>query len=169
MLAAGNALPVAGRPQGWRQAFLSEGEPDRLCAIQVLIGPENHGRGLSRPLLEHMRGLAVARGWTLEAPVRPTWKSRYPLIPIERYATWRRDDGLLYDPWLRAHERLGAEVLGPADEAMLIEGSRAEWEDWTGMHFPEDGSYVVPGALVPVELADGRGVYVEPCVWMRHG
>ena len=43
------------------------------------------------------------------------------------------------------------------------------WEDWTGMHFPEDGSYVVPGALVPVEFAGGRGVYVEPCVWMRHG
>ena len=28
------------------------------------------------------------------APVRPTWKERYPLVPIERYAAWRRPDGL---------------------------------------------------------------------------
>jgi hypothetical protein len=27
---------------------------------------------------------------------------------------------------------------------------------------------VVPGALVPVEFAGGRGVYVEPNLWMRH-
>jgi hypothetical protein len=119
-------------------------------------------------MLEHMRGLAAAHGWRLYAPVRPTWKERYPLIPIERYAQWRRDDGLLFDPWLRSHERLGAEVIGTAEEAMLIEGSRDDWQDWTEMTFPEDGSYVVRGALVPVELSGGRGVYAEPCVWMRH-
>ncbi len=167
-LAVGNAIPVHGMPHAWRQAFLSEGAPDRLCAIQVLLGPGNHGRGLGSRMLEHMRGLARARGWELVAPVRPTWKARYPLTPIERYAAWRRPDGLLYDPWLRVHERLGAEVLGPADEAMVIEGSRDEWEEWTGMVFLDDGSYVVPGALVPVEFRDERGVYAEPCVWMRH-
>jgi GNAT superfamily N-acetyltransferase len=168
VLAEACSIPVRGMPQAWRQAFLSEGEPDRLCALQVLIAPEQQGRGLSRPMLEHMRGLARERGWELVAPVRPTRKERYPLIPIERYARWRRDDGLLFDPWLRVHERLGAEVIGTAEEAMLIEGSRADWQDWTGMELPEDGSYVVPGALVPVELRDGRGVYSEPCVWMRH-
>ena len=41
-------------------------------------------------------------------------------------------------------------------------------EEWTGMRFPEDGDYVVPGALVPVKLAAGVGVYTEPNVWMRH-
>jgi hypothetical protein len=34
----------------------------------------------------------------LIAPVRPSWKERYPLVPIERYAGWRRADGLLFDP-----------------------------------------------------------------------
>jgi GNAT superfamily N-acetyltransferase len=169
VLAEGCAIPVRGLPAGWRQAFLAEGEPDRLCAIQVLVAQERQGRGLSRTMLEHMRGLAAVRGWELVAPVRPTWKERYPLIPIERYASWRRGDGLLFDPWLRTHERLGATVIGTAPQAMLIEGSRAEWETWTGMDFPDDGSYVVPGALVPVEFAGGRGVYDEPCVWMRHG
>ena len=36
------------------------------------------------------------------------------------------------------------------------------------MAFPEDGDYVVPGALVPVHFKNGRGVYVEPNVWVRH-
>jgi len=38
------------------------------------------------------------------------------------------------------------------------------------MAFPDSGSYVVEGALVPVEIDRGKGVgrYVEPNVWMRH-
>ena len=34
----------------------------------------------------------------------------------------------------------------------------------------ESGSYLVPGALVPVEMDVGkdRGVYVEPNAWMFH-
>ena len=51
---------------------------------------------------------------------------------------------------------------------MGIEGSVDDWEAWTGLVFPEDGDYIVPGALVPVRFAGGRGVYVEPNVWMRH-
>jgi hypothetical protein len=170
VLAEGASIPVAGMPAGWRQAFLSEGEPDRLCALMVLIAPHNHGRGLSRPMLEFMRGLAAQRGWELVAPVRPTRKERYPLIPIERYAQWRREDGLLFDPWLRTHERLGASVIGTGNEAMLVEGTIAEWEEWTRMPFPGSGPHVVPGALVPVEVdvERDRAVYAEPCVWMRH-
>jgi GNAT superfamily N-acetyltransferase len=169
VLAEGCSIPVAGLPAGWRDAFLVEGEPDRLCALQVLIAPEQQGRGLSRPMLEHMRGLASTRGWQLWAPVRPTLKARYPLAPIEQYVEWRRDDELLFDPWLRAHERLGAAVHSIAHGSMRIAGSRADWQDWTGMVFPGNGSYVVPGALVPVEFSDEGGLYVEPNVWMRHG
>lgn len=55
-----------------------------------------------------------------------------------------------------------------AEAAMLIEGSREEWEGWTEMAFPADGTYVVPGALVPVTFTDGHGVYREPCVWVEH-
>jgi hypothetical protein len=46
----------------------------------------------------------------------------------------------------------------------------ADWEEWTEMTFPESGAYVVPGALVPVEIDRERneGVYVEPNVWMVH-
>ena len=55
-----------------------------------------------------------------------------------------------------------------APRSMTISGSRAEWEEWTGMTFPDDGDYVVPGALVPVHFKNERGLYVEPNVWVRH-
>jgi hypothetical protein len=102
--------------------------------------------------------------------VRPTLKHRYPLTPIERYMEWRRDDGLLFDPWLRAHERAGAEIVGPAPDSLVSEGTVAELEEWCGLAFPESGSYVVEGALVPVEIdrEQDRGRYREPNVWMRH-
>jgi hypothetical protein len=104
----------------------------------------------------------------LIAPVRPTWKERYPLIPIERYVLWRRADGSHFDPWLRVHERVGGEIVASAPESMLIEAPVADWEEWAGMRFPEDGTYVFPGALAPLEVRDGIGRHVEPNVWVRH-
>jgi hypothetical protein len=74
------------------------------------------------------------------------------------------------DPWLRPHERLGAEIVKVAPQSMRVLGTVAEWEDWAEMPFPETGAYVVPGALVPVDIDRGRdeGTYVEPNVWMVH-
>ena len=116
-----------------------------------------------------MRDVAARSGYSsLIAPVRPTWKDRYPLIPMERYVRWTRDDGLPFDPWLRVHARLGAALLEVCPASMVVEGTSEEWQTWTDMSFPDDGEYVVPGALVPVRFANGRGTYVEPNVWMRH-
>ena len=100
--------------------------------------------------------------------MRPTWKDRYPLIPIERYLSWRRADGSHFDPWLRLHERVGGEILAAAPDSMTIEAPVADWEAWTGMAFPEDGDYVVPGMLDPLRVRDGRGRHVEPNVWVVH-
>ncbi len=144
-------------------------EPDVLSAMVAVVDRSRHREGLSRLLIEAMRDLAGRAGFrSLIAPVRPTWKDRYPLIPLERYARWTREDGLPFDPWIRVHARLGAELLEVCPASMRVEGSREQWGTWTGMHFPDDGEYVVPGALVPVEFADGHGVYVEPNLWMRH-
>jgi len=154
------------------ETWFGDGEPpqpDVLSAMIAVVDRRRHGEGLSRLLLEAMRDLARDAGFSsLIAPVRPTWKERYPLIAMERYAWWTRSDGLPFDPWLRVHARLGAELLEVCPASMTVEGSSTEWEGWTGMAFPEDGDYVVPGALVPVVFCDGRGTYVEPNVWMRH-
>ena len=122
-------------------------------------------------MLEAMRHAAAARGVKdLVAPVRPSRKHLYPLTPIERYVEWRRDDGLLFDPWLRTHERAGATLVRVAPSSMRIAGTIENWEGWTGLRFPDTGTYVVPGALIPVDIDVDRdeGLYVEPNVWMRH-
>ncbi len=106
----------------------------------------------------------------LIAPVRPTLKSLYPLTPMERYVEWTRPDGTAFDPWVRVHQRLGAEQLQVAPGAMTVRGKVADWEDWTGMSFPESGPYIVGGALQPISIdceAD-LGYYADPNVWMRH-
>lgn len=171
VLAQGNCVPVRGMPAHWRDAFPNafegEGEPDRICALAIIVAAEHQGEGLSARMLGHMRSLAEPFG-RLVAPVRPTWKARHPHMPIEEYAALRRDDRTHLDPWIRTHERAGGTILGTAEEAMLIEGARAEWEEWTGLDLPDDGEAIVPEALVPVRFENGRGVYREPCVWVEH-
>jgi hypothetical protein len=66
-------------------------------------------------------GRAVSAGLErVIAPVRPSLKTRYPLTPMENFARWNRGDGLHLDPWVRTHQRLGATILGPAADSMVI-------------------------------------------------
>ena len=155
------------------EARFAEGspEPNVLCALQILIAPEFRAQGLSGRMIQRMAEIGCDHGLdTLIAPVRPNLKHRYPLTPMERYIAWRRPDGTHLDPWLRTHERLGAEIAKVAPESSRIPGTVAEWEEWAELTFPETGAYVVPGALSPVEIDRERdeGLYVEPNVWMVH-
>lgn len=153
-------------------ACLREGAtPTAASALMIVVSPELLGRGISGQAIKAMAEVVGRHRLTeLVAPVRPTDKHRYPLIPIERYIGWHRDDGLPFDRWIRVHVRVGGEILGPASAAMRVTGSVAEWEGWTGMALPESGSYVVPDALVPVEIDRERdvGEYLEPACWIRH-
>ena len=83
---------------------------------------------------------------------------------------WQREDGAPFDPWLRAHWRLGAEILKVAHPSMVIEANIDEWEEWTGLQFPESGDYVISGALVPIQIdcEMNLGRYIEPNVWVHH-
>ena len=122
-------------------------------------------------MIRAMSDIAAAHGFAdLIAPLRPTWKERYPLTPIDRYAFWTRGNGLPFAPWIRLHVRLGAEVLQPVERSMHITGTVAEWEEWTETAFPESGTYVFPHALATLEIdtAADRGEYWEPNVWVRH-
>jgi hypothetical protein len=142
-----------------------------LCAMVIMIPRALQSRGISTVALQGMAEIGRQNGFgSLIAPVRPSWKERYPLAPIERYAAWRRADGLLFDPWLRVHERLGASVLKPEPESLRITGTIEEWETWTEMSFPESAEYVFPGGLatLAVDRDADRGSYWEPNVWMLH-
>jgi hypothetical protein len=145
--------------------------PTAVSALEIVITPGRRGAGLSRVCIDTMSAITVAHGLAdLVVPVRPTWKHRYPLTPLDRYARWRRSDGQLLDPWLRTHERAGARSIGVCPASMCITGTVSEWEDWTGLVFPESGTYIVPEALVPITIDRERneGRYVEPNFWMRH-
>jgi hypothetical protein len=127
--------------------------------------------GVSAELLLFMKQLARRHGLSsLVAPVRPSLKELYPLTPMERYVRWRRTDGLLFDPWLRTHERIGGRLAAIAPKGNVFRGTVSEWERWTGLALPDSGEYVVRGASHPVSIDRERdeGILTEPNVWMVH-
>jgi GNAT superfamily N-acetyltransferase len=145
--------------------------PNAMSALAAVVDPRLRGKGLSTRVVQEMSRIAARHGLrALVAPVRPTWKGRYPLVPMDHYVRWRAPGGGPFDPWLRVHWRLGARVVRIARRAMVVEASLAQWEEWTGLAFPTSGPYVVPGAFNPVRIdrTRNRGLYVEPNVWMRH-
>ncbi|WP_298383961.1 MULTISPECIES: hypothetical protein [Ferrimicrobium] len=165
---------VADLPKGIDGAIergFDEGDANTLCALLIAIPHVVQRKGMSAVALAAMAALARRHGFaSLIAPVRPSTKERYPLVPIERYATWRRPDGSLFDPWMRVHERAGASVLKAETRSLGITASVSDWEEWTGLEFPETGQYWFPGGLatLAVDRAKDRGSYFEPNVWMHH-
>ena len=184
ILAGQNSAPLpwdgtdAGLPAGWDDQFersvamLESGDSaSALGALQIVVEPERRGQGLADLMLSAMRANAVAHGLhAVIACVRPTMKPRYPLTPIDRYATWTRKDGLPFDPWIRLHVRAGGRIVRPSPRSMTITGSLADWERWTGMTFPETGDYVVEGGCEPVHIdaEAGTGTYHDSNVWVLH-
>jgi GNAT superfamily N-acetyltransferase len=184
LVAAGVSIPfvwdgtVGGLPTGW-DAVVEHGigdwergrRPTALSALSVTVAPDRLGQGLSQLVIRALKQTAVDAGLErMVVPVRPAAKRTYPLTPMERYVRWSLPDGAPFDFWLRTHWRLGATVLGVCPASMVVTADVETWEAWTGMRFPETGPYVVPRALVPVEIDRERDVgrYVEPNVWVEH-
>ena len=118
-----------------------------------------------------MKDIAKANGINnIALPVRPSLKSTYPTIDIEKYITWQNEDGLPFDPWIRVHINDGGKIIGVCRKSMAIEGSISDWESWTGKKLPDSGDYIIEHALVPVRIdkAKDRGTYIEPNVWIIH-
>jgi len=184
LLAVGNCVPVHWRDglerlpdSGVEWAMIAgyetpgAGPANLLSAVQIAVQKSHLGSGLSTPMVAAMREIARKHGLpALVAPVRPVWKARYPLVPMEQYVQWTRADGHPYDPWMRVHTKLGARILRVCHASLTVEGTRDDWQSWTGLWLPESGDYVVDGGLVPVrfDVAKNLGRYVEPNVWMLH-
>jgi hypothetical protein len=145
--------------------------PDTLCVVAATVRADRTGGGLAGQVLTALRDRAEAGGLRrVIVPVRPTLKAAYPLTSMADFQRWTREDGLHLDPWIRTHQRLGATILGPAPRSMVVTGTVAQWERWTGMAFPQTGRYVVAGGLdlVAIDREHDQGLYEETNLWMRH-
>jgi GNAT superfamily N-acetyltransferase len=145
--------------------------PTAFSLMAAAVRPNHDKQGLAtevlRALVERATAADIAH---VVAPIRPTWKHRYPLVSMSEYATWVRDDGLSIDPWIRTHQRMGARILKVAPNSMVIPGTVAEWEQWADMLFPVSGAYVVPDALnlLEVDREADTAIYREENLWIEH-
>jgi len=107
----------------------------------AVVDPGRKGSGTATELIRALSSTGQAMGMTrILVPLRPTRKHLYPLFSIEDYASWVRDDGLPFDPWLRLHVRMGARVISLAREAQTMTGTIQDWEEWTGISLPVSGN-----------------------------
>ncbi|QAS51158.1 GNAT family N-acetyltransferase [Halobacillus litoralis] len=183
-IACGNSVPFhwnghpSELPPGWSSA-LEKGVLERLdnisfntlSAIAIVIHPEHRGTGLSEVMVRKMKQMAIDHNiQQMIAPVRPSLKSDYPLIPMEDYIWWKREDGKPFDHWIRTHWKTGARIIKIAERSMEIPGSISQWEEWTGLKLLSSGSYVIKDGLVPLEVDKevDEAHYIEPNVWMEH-
>lgn len=167
-------LPEGGWDWAFQEAVQNHRQgvkPNFHCAIQIVVRPDYRSQGLSGPMVQAVRALTKSKGLqSLIIPLRPSEKHRYPLISLDDYITWKTEQRLPFDPWLRVHVRAGARVIKVCHESKTIRGTRAEWEQWTGMKFPQSGQYIIYGALSPIEMdvEKEQGLYLEPNVWIVH-
>lgn len=165
-------------PSGYRStltAAVEDYEQGRavtaLSFMAAAVAKEFENQGLARRVLEALAARASDAGLAhVVAPIRPTWKHRYPNVSMAEYMSWTRADGLSIDPWIRTHQRMGATILGPAPDSMVVTGTVAEWEEWADMPFPVTGQYVVPDALNPLNVDRDAGIatYREENLWIQH-
>ncbi|XCM33354.1 GNAT family N-acetyltransferase [Streptomyces parvus] len=170
-------VPPDGLPDtGWdgmvRQAHLTRlagYRGDAVCGLEIMVRPELRGSGLGTRMLREAHANARDKGFRhFIAPVRPPGKADAPHVSMSDYVARSTEAGLPADPLLRAHVKLGSDIVGIAPASMVVPGSVDQWRQWTGLPFDESGPVIVPDALTPVhcDLLNDFAVYVEPNVWV---
>ncbi len=165
-----DALPAAG----WRfamEAFGKNEKPNCLCLLAANIHPAYRRQGLAALLLKKGKEIASSRGLDyMIGPVRPTAKSEFPELSMTEYLIKKNEAGETYDPWLRLHLRLGAELLNICEQSVIIQASAEKWREWTKQKLTSSGKYTLPQGLAPLDLdiSKNLGIYKEPNVWVRY-
>ncbi len=166
-------LPDNGWDEVFRRGMLARGKivTKILSALSVTVAPEFRGKNIPALLIGSLKQAAIEAGFkALVVPVRPTLKKNYPLQDFVQYCEWKNDNNEPFDPWIRAHWRLGAKIIRPAIHSMHIDATLDKWQEWLGMKLPESGQYIIPGGLVPlvVDIQQQMAYYIEPNLWMFH-
>jgi hypothetical protein len=117
----------AGLPEGYRSMLIAAVDDHQqshqataFSFMAAAVANEFDKQGLAARVLDALTKRALEVGLDhVVAPIRPTWKHRYPNVRMAEYAQWRRADGLSIDPWIRTHQRLGATIIGPAPNSTV--------------------------------------------------
>jgi hypothetical protein len=131
--------------------------PNAVSALSMAVQADRRKLGLAEMLVNAMKQTACAEGLeALIVPLRPTRKAEFPLVPMQDYMTWKCEkvpstvpagisssmdnsqptkQELPVDPWLRSHISLGGTMVKAAPYSMIIHGTMAEWQEWTGVDF----------------------------------
>ncbi len=150
---------------------LKNKKPNIVAGGLVSINPEFKNKGISHAIVTEMKRFSKAYNYeALIIPLRPSLKKLYPLTPIKNYMNWKTNEGLAFDPWLRAHVKQGAQIIRHCLRSSITENTIEKWEEWTNMKYPEDGTYVVQGGLSPLTINHAKklGTYIEPNIWISH-
>ena len=159
--------------EGWRyalNAYYAGGAENCLCLLSANVDPDYRNLKFSYSLIQAAKELAASLGLSsVLAPVRPTQKAQFPLLPIREYLEKKSDDGEIYDPWLRVHAKLGGEILNICTESVVVKASFSKWEEWLGSSIEGLNMFVPEMGLVPITVESEKiGVYCEPNVWVRY-
>ena len=170
-------LPENGWEGGLEQALKDRADgksPNALLAMSAFVSQEARGQGMSGKILDAFKKRAKELGYDrVIAPARPSERAKHLDMSMEEYAKLvDPETGLHQDPWIRTHQRHGGDFAGVGKNSHLVltadqePPSIGQWEEWTGMEFPEDGDYEIPGGNGYLHIENGVGEYSEDCMWM---
>lgn len=126
----------------------------------------------------------------LVVPLHPTHKADFPSVSMQEYISWPNAKGSgPFNPWLRKHVKLSAQIIKVAPASMVVSGRVVEWKEWAKVDFEQVLQKMCPhdvkldnrttklyvemsftGGFVPLRFyhQDGKCVYTEPNVWLVH-
>ncbi len=141
-----------------------------LCALAAVIDPEYKNLGLSKALISVLKAICLSNSFSrLIVPVRSVWKERYSNDTIDEFLERKREDGLPFDPWLRAHVLSEGIVRNICHRSITICSSKKRWEKWIS-HSIVPGRNELPGGLAPLyfNVSTNIGTYTEPNIWVDY-
>jgi GNAT superfamily N-acetyltransferase len=144
--------------------------PNCLGGLQVGISKHYQGKGYSKIIIKEVINICKISGYKhFVIPLRPTYKSRYPLISMKKYIRWKKGNKI-FDPWIRTHINCGAKIIKLCKKSMTFTGSIKDWREWSGIDIIDNGKYIIEGALKPVfiNVKKNKGVYYDENIWISY-
>lgn len=180
-------------PEGWQGAVRrsyedskSGAKPNTMVALLAFTPQRFRGRGFSSVMLSKMKSEAKRQGFrALIVPALPPaqFEQDKVRLTMAELADLKRDDGSIYDYWIRVHSQLEATVIGHCDTSHRFILTLKDFHTFvSSTPIPSTGEHVVtldkdhvlgPNAknmwqLVYADLERDFVTFDWGCVWVRY-